>query len=542
MTDLRICLTLIALACAQLVQAQDLHVYYDLHRDSIWFATDNGKKILKNTQTPTVGRNGTVHVHVQELNNYIYHVQARLEPVPDRPRSMESPTMEARGQVIEEGAENPSIFGMLSKLVPGAGAIGGGGLAVTNIMELARSRSDLSEAEMKASIERANTLVAEAQQTLASMQQDADGIRLLAVTSSRQAQRLTAAALAQSQIKKIQEDPDMAPSDIKKLASQYIEMAYGPGSAVAFDLQMALNWSDHAEKLAADLSQLEQKRMAFDIKHQQLEQIDKRLKADEYDFIRQLNPEFQSFCNQLASSCDQNQKFLKGTRDLMNESRDALDSSTSTMNPEKLAGLYHAYTSIQKNRFAADFDLSPNSKTFDLVIQAFPNATTLTKPANGSREPTPARQKTVRIKTYEGLRITGGGGLFFSQFFKPQYTYSVNNGIILSEPDDQFLPLAATTVSFFSDRGRPATLGAMLGVGLPVLSSLDARSITFMLGPSVILGRAQRLSVSTGVMGGRTSRLSAPYQPGQSTTFQTENLPKSQKYEYGWYLGLNINL
>lgn len=524
-----------------LIQAQDLHVYYDLHRDSQWFAVDTGKKGLKYTRNQSVGRNGAVHLHVLELNNYLYRVQAQLTPAQAQARATESSARE--GSVGEgKGEESAGFSQILSMLTPGVSALGGGGPALSRVLNTVSRGPALSEAEKIALAAEVEAAMTDAQRLVEALNRDAADMITMAKALSDQAQRVEEAPFAEKHILDLQKDRELPPSKIKHMAGEFINYTYGPGSAAAFDLEKAMGWRKHVDQLTETIVQLDQRRAKFKSENQELERIRTHLEDRRFQIFKQASA-FIAFEDALRGACDQNDPFEKYIKEIIKTSQEIIKRSEPKMGPEQLSSLYHTYVNIQENRFAADFSFTPMSGASDLTVKVLNKNPALTKPTDGNREAEAIREKTIRIKTHDGLRITGGGGLFFSQYFKPQYTYSVNNGIIVSEPDDQFVPLAATTVNFFSDRGKATTLGAMVGVGLPILSSLDARSITFLLGPSMILGRAQRLSISTGIMGGRTSRLAAPLQSGgDAMNFLTETLPKTQKYEYGWYFGVNFNL
>ncbi|MBK8404429.1 MAG: hypothetical protein IPL25_10190 [Saprospiraceae bacterium] len=55
-----------------LIQAQDLHIYYNLYKDSLWYEK-NGKP----TKELAVKRGKQIYLHLVEYNNYIY--QSEIE-------------------------------------------------------------------------------------------------------------------------------------------------------------------------------------------------------------------------------------------------------------------------------------------------------------------------------------------------------------------------------------------------------------------------------------------------------------------------------
>ncbi len=71
---LRLILSLLLATCAGIREtpAQDLHIYYDAFKDSVYF-TRQGKPI----ERPIVRKGDNVVLHVSNYNNYLYDIQVK---------------------------------------------------------------------------------------------------------------------------------------------------------------------------------------------------------------------------------------------------------------------------------------------------------------------------------------------------------------------------------------------------------------------------------------------------------------------------------
>ena len=57
-----------------MLYAQDLHVHYNVFRDSVYYVQQG-----KTTNAPAVRKGGTVQLHVENYNNYLYDVSVKVE-------------------------------------------------------------------------------------------------------------------------------------------------------------------------------------------------------------------------------------------------------------------------------------------------------------------------------------------------------------------------------------------------------------------------------------------------------------------------------
>jgi len=95
---------------------------------------------------------------------------------------------------------------------------------------------------------------------------------------------------------------------------------------------------------------------------------------------------------------------------------------------------------------------------------------------------------------------------------------------------------------FSKSTPRPTSIGVSLGVGYPVLSNQSLSSISFFLGPTLLLGKSQKVLFSAGIMTGRTQQLVSDLQLGDIITEGAVGDPFVEKYNLGYFLGVSYKL
>ena len=221
-----------------------------------------------------------------------------------------------------------------------------------------------------------------------------------------------------------------------------------------------------------------------------------------------------------------------------------IEEMAASVTPDKLGALYRKTLEVKNHRFEYNQTFKPIGREMDLVLNITPRG------SNEEADADSYRTRTIRVMNYEGFKYTITPGFCVAGFFTPQKRYSValnnDNETVIAETDaDKFVPLVTTAVQVYNDRGKRVTPGALLGLAVPLTpNGGQSQSLNFVLGPSLVIGRDQRISISLGFMGGKTTRLSegvTPFQP-----FDTQNgvrpIPTVERYEFGWYFGITGNL
>ena len=92
---------------------------------------------------------------------------------------------------------------------------------------------------------------------------------------------------------------------------------------------------------------------------------------------------------------------------------------------------------------------------------------------------------------------------------------------------------------FYAQSKGQVSLGGAFGLGISI-GGETAGLQTYFFGPSVIMGKGQRIVFSTGLMGGKVDRLAQGYQVGDA--YDEVIVPTKSIYELGYFLGVSFNL
>ena len=147
-----------------------------------------------------------------------------------------------------------------------------------------------------------------------------------------------------------------------------------------------------------------------------------------------------------------------------------------------------------------------------------------------------------QIPVVGDFKISGGIGLTFSSFFENQFTYDVRNNVITGDEVENYLPMLTSFLHFSKSTPRPTSIGVSLGIGYPILSNQSLSSISFFLGPTLLLGKSQKVLFSAGIMTGRTQQLVSDLQLGDIITEGAVGDPFIEKYNLGYFLGVSYKL
>jgi hypothetical protein len=139
------------------------------------------------------------------------------------------------------------------------------------------------------------------------------------------------------------------------------------------------------------------------------------------------------------------------------------------------------------------------------------------------------------------MKINVSIGISFSGYFKQPQSYYLQDTIIRSENADAFLPIITSFFHFYPQSAGNVSIGGNFGIGIPLTNSENGQSLSFFLGPSFIIGKGQRIVLSTGVMGGKVQQLAQGLEVGDKL-LPFSPVPTKSAYELGYFLGVSFNI
>lgn len=498
----------------------DLHIYYDAFRDSVWYVKGGLK-----TETPVVNKRDLVHLHVVEFNNYLYDI-----------RTLQNEVNQEFGKVQLVNysfTDSGSSVDRLLKNVP-LGVIGTGfsGMTMSEIPGYSSDEKDFSTSGKLYSTFKA------ADEYLERLSALIEDISSLSVEITNLSNRISAGALTAEKIDYLLKRPDLPPSEIRKMVMERIELMFGSDFVENPTLEGALSWANNVKELRE--------------RSVRMSQLKEKWCKDKPEFDKTV-----SALSLLASEMSEEERkrliYLQNIRDEANvrdllisrfmDSLGSVEENAYSVTADKLGALYLKIREVKNYSFEYNEIFQPSDKELELKLYF----TSKNKNQTGVDESDIFRVKAIRVVGYKGFtyNFTAGFcvGSFFNRGKKFSVGYNSNQQTIITETNtDNFIPALTTAVQFYFDKNMHFTPGIQLGMATPITKNgSQSQPLNFILGPSLLIGKEQRILVSLGLLGGKNIRLSEGFKPSQlfDSRNGTRAIPTVERFELGWYFGIS---
>lgn len=513
-------LFLIAFLAFQSLTAQDLHVHYNAYSDSVYYV-QNGKSIDR----PLVRKGQNVILHIDNFNNYLYGVTIKT----DKSRQSLMPKGLESGSFSQDATSNPLslIFGAIS----GSGGVNFPGLPLGD-GNSGFATDDKAEAEQQALIKELRQLEStfrKTQDVLKVLDEDMSSVqkKLQTTVESRQIQ-----VLASDAISRIRYNPQLEPRQIKQLSLEYMAHVFGDADPKKLGL------SDLLQKSTADGSLTELKQeydQTLDIYADKLDMLKVSsiaLQDPKFNFAADDLDPFRTAAGKFVSNAEKKLQTYQANAVMLDTALTnvkQLDLNTlMELRTDYIVMMEHDFSHVSRHKVDGDKQ--------DLRITFTPvDSVNISGVATKQVAP-------IELIVYGGLQVKGGLGLSFGGFFERPLDYFVRDSFIYSSNKDAFTPILTSFVHLYSQGRGAASLGGSFGVGIPIGGGNGFESLTFFLGPSLVVGRNQEVTISTGLMGGKVMQLSGGYAVGDRFEADAGLLQTDSVYKLGYFLGVSFNL
>ena len=510
---------LLAVLASSALFAQDLHIYYDAYADSVYYA-QNGKRISQ----PAVRKGSNVVLHVNNYNNYLYNVQLKTQNAGTS--LAQAHPLDASSLRFDEGS-NP-----LGLLFGGGSPLG----SMPDLLGLSRgsgAAATPAEQERLARISEIEKQVSGFNKALTRAQARTEEVALIQkkVQTALEAQQIQ--VFAAEELKRLRLNPQLSPVQLKELSQEYMSRIFDEADPKQINLSKVLKQSD-AQGGFTDLKQRYQAQVSgYSNDVAVMKSTSAVLGLLASDVPESNIRRFLAESEKVVTAAEENLMAYE-------ENLQTLDAKTEEvkgLDVRELAELRVDYLVTMENDFSKTFRQTASSDEMGLQLVFVPvDSINISGLSTKSVSP-------IEVKVYGGMKVNASLGLSFGQFFTPPQSYFVRDSLISSSDKDSFTPFLTSFVHFYPQGRREASLGGSFGVGIPLGgtgSSLEA--LTFFLGPSLILGRNQRIVLSAGLIGGRVEQLANGYAVGDRFELSPDFLQTESVYKLGYSLGLSFNL
>lgn len=487
------------------LSAQDLHVFYDVFEDTIYYQM-NGKAVPQ----PAVKKGQQVILHVLNYNDYLYDLELETEA--------EDFNVPASGSPFFGGGSSSSALAQFRSLTGGMGGTGFG-LDSTRIADQGSGMVD------QANVSTATKAMARRFAShLKAMEDIEEEIQELSGYLNEELQSQAFQQIALDEVRQLRQHPGLSPKKIKALSMDYLKPVLGVRRDEPLNIGEVVRRTDQSSAIQKTVENYEQEVGQLQMELQKLEasrsvlfeapdlpDTDRTALAVAYEAaalrVEAYEEKAQSVRQQLVG--------LEG------------------LQLRELTELSYLYEEMQEHRFEQKFVFSPDADLTTFRIRLNPVDSALQQ---GVR---PKQLNPIKLNTYGGLKVNASVGVSFVRFFDRPQSYSVRDSFIVADDQDAFLPIISSFFHFYPQSRRQVSVGGTFGLGIGVGGD-NAGLQTYFFGPSLILGQGQRVVFTTGLTGGKVERLAQGYEPGD--VYDATILPTKSIYELGFFLGISFNI
>jgi hypothetical protein len=295
-------------------------------------------------------------------------------------------------------------------------------------------------------------------------------------------------------------------------------------------LDYVLKKGDDRKQLLKDLAMLERNKTYYENDIYNLGVLSEKL-AD-------LNLDFEEFVAMKNNVAEISENALNVQESIISQEQaiSGMIENAGRREIQKMTSIWYEYEALSTNDFSYTYRTEATGDRTVLGIKF------TAKDSLGNILPINKKELApIKVPVYGGMKINVSVGISFARYFNQPQSFYLRDTVILSENVDDFLPIITSFFHFYPQSAGNVSVGGNFGIGIPITNSENGQSLSFFLGPSFIIGRGQRIVLSTGVMGGRVQQLAQGLKIGDVLP-PFSAVPTKSSYQMGYFLGVSFNI
>lgn len=495
--------------------SQDIHIYYNVYQDSIWYMK-NGKSITN----LEIKKDNMVYFHLVEFNNYLYKATFDV-----------TQTSSSR---LSNATDSSGIRGVLPTFMSSLTGQGGGGLPFFNIPifgNLLSTLSGVQGGQARGGLDE----IDECKEKLNELETEKQHInQLIADINSRR----KAISLLQGDftfVNNLLMSESIKPSTIKEMIMMYFKDAFLLKDSEKFELSKINDLNTRLLETAQQEGELKSAMKNYTDNYKLLEKTVNRLKMSDHG-IDNLYPLIKKF-EQNSSS------IMKSLQEYTVENPDsailAKGGNIQDYTP-RIQTFYLRYEEILNNNFSYTHSVKIEDKYLFYTLNLF-RKPGYNQPA--SREAEPDKTVDVKVTSYGSTRLFTSVGLCGSKFAEsPRKYYVTSDNLLEGQEVDQYQAVISTMIHLGFDFRGTVMPAISLGLGIPVTTSENIDNFSFLVGPSLFVGKNRQFVLTGGASFSKVERLAKGLEIGQEINIGEGTIPTVKKYSLGYFVGISYNL
>jgi hypothetical protein len=523
---------------ALLLQAQGLDIYLDATKGKTVYVS--GKDTLSR---PVVKRGQDITLHLVNFNNYLYEVEVDELQRQITYFSTGIDTSSVGGLAKSPGGGGGSAFDLISTIMNPSGLLGlgqlaGGQLSMLGGLSFAGIKGFAVDDAERLAMDQLQDVRNKYEKVLEEWTQTENNLMSIQSDVELLVNAWAVQSMAHEEIRKLQFNPNLSPTQIKTLAEEYLRLVFSNMKPSEIDMGYLWKIYQKSHDLSIYVKDLETEKNNYTSKLAEIQSLGLQLDPLQQQVYSPKALEAYRKMNQsIQASIEKGEKEVKRL-DATYEDLQNLVSRFGEDDFQQLVQLRYMYEEIGANDFSYTYHTTAKDDVTSLTVKLNPKESLPDAIQVKSR-----RLAAIEVHSKGGLKINGSLGIGFGQFFSPPQSYYVRDSIILSDQEGSFSPYLASFLHFYNYRPGQTAFGGSFGIGLPVFgSSNKEQSVAFFLGPSVYLGTAQRITLTGGIMGARAPALGNGYKVGDVLDNPFAGIPTVSRYQLGYFIGVSINV
>ena len=504
---------------AQAISAQDLHIYYDVQHDTIMSYQMNGKITTK----PKAKMNHHIVLHLENINDYLFRAEVAVDE-----KDIDIPEGSGLESLLNPSNNIPDIFLQSSRM----------NLPLQQLKTIANTPNDTKKTmghretnkakdnNDAALISRFTKLTSELAAIETSLKEIITQVDQTIVSGKTR-------IFAINEVNNLKLRPDLPPKIIKKLALEYLESSLDVSSPKELNVTNLISKFNSRDKITTQIELLKSIKNNYLSKSKEIQRFPNQFNS--VGVSAQLET---TFLQEIAKVLTTTELVKIKTRNYLKYVDEISPEIIRAEQIDNLLKLRNEYEAISNRSFSKIIRIPANKDISDITISFTPKDTSI---AGISKET--VTMSPIRVNVAGGIKVNVSGGISFGKFKNGPISYYVRDSIIHADEPDDYTPFLTSFLHFYWQSARNTSLGLSLGAGIPIGTEQRIKTPVFFIGPSILLGKTNRMVITIGAMSAKVSTLGEGYSDNDTFIInESAQLPIVDKYQMGAFLGISYNI